>query len=476
MALRARLVAPPPAAAPEWRWHNPKTKAVPARFFLSGERRLAARTFLSPGFGVRQTIEASGGAWDRFEDVAEVVQPPRTKAVLVPPGQGTPFLIAGQLFDVRPTVRKWLASNRIRHAEQLFAKQGTIIARRSADVGRATVTCKYHEGHLISDHFFRIEPRNRNQRGWLYAFALSNHGRAIMLATQYGHIIQHIEFGHLNKVPVPRVSNKVAADLAGRFDRIVELRNSGFDLSVGAESEFAHAIGTPQPSNTEHGFEIQAVNMLGGRRRLEAAYHAPEVTAVIARFAKSEPLGDVTKRVWWMTRFKRVFGDGGLPYASADDLFCVNPPAKKRILVQPGDSHEKYFVERDWIVMACSGQVYGLNGAAMLMTPHHEKTFFSHDLIRIIPDLKKIRAGYLLTALTHPTLGRPVLIREAYGTSIPHLDPGDVARFPVVRLDEAIENRVADLAEQAALARAEADEIERAMAAEADEIIERFIE
>lgn len=475
MALRARLVAPPSVKTPDWLWHKSKAKAVPARLFLSGERRLAARTFLSPGFGVRQAIEESSTAWDRFEDVAEVVQPPRTKAVLVPPGQGTPFLIAGQMFDVRPTVRKWLASKKIRHADQLFAKQGTIIARRSADVGRATVTCKYHEGHLISDHFFRIEPRDANCRGWLYAFVLSSHGRAIMLATQYGHIIQHIEFGHLNKVPVPRIDRKVASDLASRFDRIVELRNAGFDLSIKAETEFADAVGEPDSAAHLHGFEVQASSLLGGRRRLEAAYHAPEATAVIAQFGDVDPLEDVTKRVWWMTRFKRVFGDGGLPYASADELFCVNPPAKKQILVQPGDGHEKYFVERDWIVMACSGQVYGLNGAAMLMTPHHEKTFFSHDLIRIIPDPKKIRAGYLLTALTHPTLGRPVLIREAYGTSIPHLDPGDVARFPVVRLDEAIENKIADLAEEAARARAEADEIERGMAAEADEIIEQFI-
>ena len=45
----------------------------------------------------------------------------------------------------------------------------------------------------------------------------------------------------------------------------------------------------------------------------------------------------------------------------------------------------------------------------------------------------EIRPGYLLTALTHPTLGRPLVIRNAYGTSIPHLDPADVSDIPVVR-------------------------------------------
>jgi hypothetical protein len=125
--------------------------------------------------------------------------------------------------------------------------------------------------------------------------------------------------------------------------------------------------------------------------------------------------------------------------------------------------------------MACSGQVYGLNGAAALMTEHHENVFFSHDLIRIIADRSKIRAGYLLVTLTHRTHGRPLLIRAAYGTSIPHLDPGDVADFPVVRLDEAEEIAIADLAEASAKARAEADVLEREIARDAAVIIDRFM-
>jgi len=101
------------------------------------------------------------------------------------------------------------------------------------------------------------------------------------------------------------------------------------------------------------------------------------------------------------------------------------------ILVDASDGHEDFFVRRGWLIMACSGQTYGLNGATTIATEWHENTFFSHDMIRIRPK-EGARAGYLLTALTHPTLGRPLLMREAYGMSIPHLDPEDVAAFPVV--------------------------------------------
>jgi hypothetical protein len=109
------------------------------------------------------------------------------------------------------------------------------------------------------------------------------------------------------------------------------------------------------------------------------------------------------------------------------------------------------------------------------MTEHHENVFFSHDLIRIIPDDRKARAGYLLVALTHPTHGRPLLIRAAYGTSIPHLDPSDVSDFHVARLDRSVEDKIADLAEAAAKCWADADALEREMAHEASAVIDAFL-
>ncbi|MGK2963718.1 MAG: hypothetical protein ACSLFK_16480 [Gemmatimonadaceae bacterium] len=220
---------------------------------------------------------------------------------------------------------------------------------------------------------------------------------------------------------------------------------------------------------------MRASTLASGRRRLEAAYHTPVAAAILAKFKRVDRLGDLCNGVWWKSRFQRFYGENGIPYLSAEELFTINPIGSKRILVKPGDNHESYFVEPGWIVMACSGQTYGLNGAAMLATEHHAKTFFSHDLIRILPDHAKVQAGYLLTALTHPTLGRPLLIRAAYGTSIPHLDPADVADFSVVRLDPEVEGQIAHVAEASARANAEADAMERAIAAAASVIIDEAL-
>ena len=51
----------------------------------------------------------------------------------------------------------------------------------------------------------------------------------------------------------------------------------------------------------------------------------------------------------------------------------------------------------------------------------------SDDVIRIRgKENPAIRAGYLVTALSHPVLGRPLIKSVAYGSSIPHIDPRDV--------------------------------------------------
>lgn len=473
MAVRARL-AQQLEPRLDWPWHAAKFRTVQASLFAKGDRRMEAETYLASGFGVRNALEAKRSGWTTFTSIADFWAPPRIKTVEVGPAHGVPYLNTSQVFDVRPTPRKFLAFGKTAKAEKRLAKQGTILVMASASPGRTTVVTKAHENSFISHHFMRVEPRDASKAGWVYAFLHSAQGQAMMRGSQYASIIRHIEPHHVAALPIPVVDKATEKRFAAKLLMVVSLRNEAFDLLLQAEARFSAAVGQLPVKQKEWGFVASAKAMAGGRRRLEASYYVPQATEIASQFEVSQRLSDLAERVWWMPRFKRFYGDGGLPYMSADELFTTNPPENKRILVDPDDGHEKYFVEPGWLLMACSGQVYGLNGAVALATEHHRRVFFSHDLIRIIPK-KGVRAGYLMVALTHRTLGRPLLIRAAYGTSIPHLDPGDVADFPVVRLNERDENVIADLAEKSAAARADADALEREMAREASKLIDEFI-
>jgi hypothetical protein len=79
---------------------------------------------------------------------------------------------------------------------------------------------------------------------------------------------------------------------------------------------------------------------------LEAAAHNPRVAHILAEFAKvglkMEPLGSITERVWWLTRFKRVFGEGGVRYLSSDELFQINPDVAKRVLIEQRERQNNF--------------------------------------------------------------------------------------------------------------------------------------
>ena len=71
-----------------------------------------------------------------------------------------------------------------------------------------------------------------------------------------------------------------------------------------------------------------------------------------------------------------------------------------------------------------------------------------------------MRTGYILAFLNDPKLGRPSVVRNAYGTSVPHLDLGDVKKMDVPRLGDKAEGAIADLMDESVRLSAEADRLE----------------
>ena len=301
-----------------------------------------------------------------------------------------------------------------------------------------------------------------------------------MQAAHYGHVVKHLEVEHLHGLPVVAIDARARIAFTRKARRIADNRNRAEALMAEANALLALAFRLPR-SKGKHATHNTArlADVSSGRRRLEGAFHTAHVTALLRRLKRHavgvNRLGDVVTRVWWMTRFSRWFGENGAPYMSADELFSISQIGEKRVHLEPIASHEEFFVKEGWILMACSGQVYGLNGSVTLATKHDESFFFSHDLIRIAPRSDAVRSGYLFAYLGHRILGRVLAQRTAYGSSVPHIDPGDVEDIPVGRLAAQRENEIADLAEEASRLNAEAAELERAIGHQADEVVKEFL-
>lgn len=135
MVDRARLGPPQPEAPNAWPWHEAKWVSLSASTLMSGERRLEAETYLASAYGIRLAMESRTKGWSRLDTLARVRQPSRLKGILVDPGYGTPFLAATQVFDLRPTPRKWLSLEHTDDAENRFVAPGLILVTRSGRRG-----------------------------------------------------------------------------------------------------------------------------------------------------------------------------------------------------------------------------------------------------------------------------------------------------------------------------------------------------
>lgn len=481
MALRARLAPPPPKPKQDQPWHTVKSGTLWASLLFTDERRMEAETYLSPGFALRQAIESKPEGWLRLGELAKAWMPGRLKGIQVRPRYGTPFLTATQVYSIRPVPRKWLALARTYDAEKRFIEPGTIVVTCSGSVGRPTLAFAAHKNVLISHDLLRVEALNERDKGWLYAYLHSPQGRAMTTSTKYGHIIKHLETSHLDALPIPTVADVTAQNFNERLARILELRNEGYRLMLEAEARFTEVLGPLRPRNWgEKGFTVKASKTLfGQRRRFEASVHNPGVASIRRHLAKNgqgfTTVAEAGYDVWLPTRFRRVPAEDGVRLVGSADLLETNPTLSKRIA--DGDFGDPFRgrVEPGWILLARSGQAYGIIGTAVLAGEHLQGDVISDHVMRIRPkDGAEVPPGYLVTALSHPLLGRPIVKSLAYGSSIPEIEVADLASLAIVRLDPGIESEIAGLAESAAAARAAADTLEREMAMDAGKIIERF--
>ena len=480
MAVRARLT-PPRIPQTDWPWHKVKASSLKASLLFDGGRRMEAENFLASGFGTRVAIEAKASGWTRLVNVARTWQPSRLKGIQVSPDFGTPFLAATQVYDVRPVPRKWLSLNRTGDHAQRFVKEGTILVTCSGSVGRATLAHSTIKDILISHDLLRIDAVDPDWWGWIYAYLRAPTVREMMKAAQYGHIIKHLETHHLDALPILHMGPQQLKDFNAGAQSVLAKRDRAYALMLDAEDLFLKAFGEFSPEDMgETGFSARASEVFGtARRRLDAWHHNPSAKAIAAHLGKRavawSSITDLGFDVWLPTRFRRIAAEDGVYFLDSSDLFEINPDITKRIADKDfGDPYDGR-VRQGWILLSRSGQIYGLNGSAMIAGHCHEGKVISDHIIRIAPNEPKCRTGYLLMAMTHPTLGRPRVKCLPYGSSIPEIEVFDAQGFQIPRLEPSMEAEIADRVEEAARLRDEADEIETQLGEDADAAIGEFL-
>lgn len=441
----------------------PLVKSVRLSTVLGGDVRLEASTYLRDGYGfVRLANQCDNHK--RLGDLADIWQPSRLTGYTVPEGKGLPFFTAGQVFEDFPRVRKWLAAPFVPQAESRYVKQDWLLLSCSGVVGNVTAVYPHHVNKVITHDLLRIEPKDQAEYGWLYAYMKTDFFKQIARAAQYGHMIKHIEVAHANEFPVIMPDAATRKAIGDKAAEAVRLRGEAWKLRDEAFEAVERAVGYDKENSCSSIIrgEVRLSQILDRRSRLDADSYCGQINAVDALLERctTNKLRDLVSDVYLLPRVARTFGSGGVPFATPSDLFDVNAKPAKRIYAKLIPNHEAFMLKPGELLMVRSGQKYGLLGRVMKITENHQGVFGSDDPIHIKPDESKIRTGYLLAFLNDPALGRPSIVRNAYGTSIPHLDVKDIKKIRVPRLGADVESAIADLMDKSVNISAKADRLE----------------
>ena len=77
--------------------------------------------------------------------------------------------------------------------------------------------------------------------------------------------------------------------------------------------------------------------------------------------------------------------------------------------------------------------------------------------------------------LGHPAVGRPLLTRLAFGSSVPEIASEDVKKIPIPRLSRKFEHQLGEMMVEAAKIEEKANQLENAIANSAEELLEKFL-
>lgn len=447
------------------------------------DRRMDAESFLTPGFYIREQIAQWPAGTKPLGDLASVVMPNRLGAVRVDRQHGVPFLAATQVFDIRPRPRKWLAPGRTPEFKDRLVASGVILVTRSGLVGDCIVSYSIHENAVISDDLLRVKATDDEMQGFLYAYLRSPYAKGMMRSTKYGNIIKHLEPEHLRQLPVPLVPEALRRSVSQMVWKAFDRRTQAASLTDQAEKAYVNGLGLKEPDLApEYAYTVPASEMYAGSRRLDGFHYNPEAEAAYhalqASGRKTVELGSVVDEVFGVGRFKHIYQKAGIPYVDSEDLFKVNPTLEKFIPPAAKKNASAYYVKRNWLLMACSGQIYGLNGSVVLAGKWHEEKIISNHVLRIRPkpEGEGLRPGYLQVALSHAVFGRPLVVRYAFGTEVPEIAPDDVANIPIIAPSASLEEAVANLIDKAHTLREEADALEDAAVAELEAVLSEAID
>ncbi|MFJ6572927.1 restriction endonuclease subunit S [Streptomyces sp. NPDC091292] len=153
--------------------------------------------------------------------------------------------------------------------------------------------------------------------------------------------------------------------------------------------------------------------------------------------------------------FRRVYltdPEHSVPFLGTKDMMAADLTGLPRLRKADAHSAALSYLElkAGMTLISCSGFNAGRRA---YVRPDMDGIWSSQDTLKVQPDLKKIKSGYLVAFLLS-RFGEALVRGSVYGSAVKHIEPHHIASLPVPRFEEQVESKIHALVEESATLRA----------------------
>jgi len=405
-------------------------------WFLEQGLRLDATAYGVGGLEAHDRIVNSGLSYQRLSKVARLFHTGRAARVYVRNQErGVPFLSSSDVLMADLDGVSYVSKLATANLEESLIGEGWTLISRSGTVGNTAYARQEMVGMAASEDVLRAAPYEESIRsGYLFAFLSSQRAQAMIQQKTYGSVIQHIEPHHIADLPVPLPDDTFHAHIHALVVDAAEARSEARRLLDEASGYF-DALAGSMPSTHEHAFAYGSVRQADLGLRLDAFHHvgwASEGTRQDG--VPLHTLGHVSRP----GIVKRIYVEHGVPFVSGIDVYQVRPSFRERIMrAETEKAHS--LIKAGQILIQRSGQRYGLLGRPVYVGKRMDGWAATEDLLRVTLS-DPSNAGWLF-AFMRSELGRRIIVRGSYGTSLPHLNPEGLASICIPLLPQGLADK-----------------------------------
>ena len=278
----------------------------------------------------------------------------------------------------------------------------------------------------------------------------------------YGTSVVHIEPEHLFDLPVLRLDRAVENRIGEAVLEAQRTISEGIRESSSLTGKSSQPASADQEPEDKLPWTLDAPQAAGGRigdvsnadvsgpgRRLTASYYLPRDVAAAQALDRAvdsrDRLADVCKPdgIYKGPIFKRVIAleaEHGRPYVMPSQLERLEVGVRRYLSKVHGSLLNALEIRSPMILVTRSGKSLG---KVLFVRPDLDDLVASDDLIRIVADPEKIHPGYLFAYLSS-RVGKVVVSRQVYGTSVVHIEPEQLFDLPVLRVGRERERELGE--------------------------------